>query len=107
MLALVAGSGSGSGKLELRKKDRDSSNTGRVPLSGYSLCRCEGTLRGAGGGGSAVMIAESGCLPPFDSLDRVHSSDHNAQSSTDISWLHDLQNLSLILSFHSFHWNRK
>ena len=102
MLALVAG----SGKLELRKKDRDSSNTGRVPLSGYSLCRCEGTLRGAGGG-SAVMIEECGCLPPFDSLDRVHSSDHNAQSSTDISWLHDLQNLSLILSFHSFHWNRK
>ena len=107
MLALVAGGGSGSGKLELRKKDRDSSNTGRVPLSGYSLCRCEGTLRGAGGGGSAVMIEECGCLPPFDSLDRVHSSDHNAQSSTDISWLHDLQNLSLILSFHSFHWNRK
>ena len=107
MLAVLAGSGSGGGNLELRQKDRDSSNTGRVPLSGYSLCRCEGTLRGAGGGGSAVMIEECGCLPPFDSLDRVHSSDHNAQSSTDISWLHDLQNLSLILSFHSFHWNRK
>ena len=106
MLAVLAGSGSGGGNLELRQKDRDSSNTGRVPLSGYSLCRCEGTLRGAGGG-SAVMIEECGCLPPFDSLDRVHSSDHNAQSSTDISWLHDLQNLSLILSFHSFHWNRK
>ena len=97
MLAVLAGSGSGGGNLELRKKDRDSSNTGRVPLSGYSLCRCEGTLRGAGGGGSAVMIEECGCLPPFDSLDRVHSSDHNAQSSTDISWLHDLQDLSLIL----------
>ena len=53
------------------------------------------------------MIAESGCLPPFDILNRVHGSDHNAQSSTDISWLHVLQDLSLILSFHSFHWNRK
>ena len=56
MLAVVAGSGSGSGNLQLRKKDRDSSNTGRVPLSGYSLYRCEGTLRGArvGGGGAGA-----------------------------------------------------
>ena len=48
MLAVVAGSGSGSGNLQLRKKDRDSSNTGRVPVSGYSLCRCKGTLGGGG-----------------------------------------------------------
>ena len=54
MLAVLAGSGSGGSNLELRKKDRDSSNTGRVPLSGYSLCRCEGTLRGAGGGGGLL-----------------------------------------------------
>ena len=44
--------GSGSGNLELRintpKKKRDSSNTGRVPVSGYSLCRCKGTLGGGG-----------------------------------------------------------
>ena len=26
------------------KKDRDSFNIGRIQLSGYSLCRCEGTL---------------------------------------------------------------
>ena len=56
MLAVVAGSGSGSGNLELRKKDRDSSNTGRVPLSGYSLYRCEGTLRGAGVGGGGGLL---------------------------------------------------
>ena len=55
MLAVVEGSGSGGGNLELRKKDRDSSNTGRVPLSGYSLCRCEGTLRGVGGGGGRLL----------------------------------------------------
>ena len=45
--------------LELRinnpKKDRDFSNTGRVPVSGYSLCRCEGIF-------SDLMAGKADCL---------------------------------------------
>ena len=45
--------------LELRvntpKEDRDSSNTGRVPVSGDSECRCEGTL-------SDLMAGKRDCL---------------------------------------------
>ena len=31
-------------RINTPKKDRDSFNIGRVQVSGYSLCRCEGTL---------------------------------------------------------------
>ena len=31
-------------KNKYSQKDRDSPNTEKVPVSGYSLCRCEGTL---------------------------------------------------------------
>ena len=31
-------------RINTLKKDRDSFNIGRVQVSGYSLCRCEGTL---------------------------------------------------------------
>ena len=31
-------------RINTPKKDSDSFNIGRVQVSGYSLCRCEGTL---------------------------------------------------------------
>ena len=31
-------------RINTPKKDRESFNIGRVQVSGYSLCRCEGTL---------------------------------------------------------------
>ena len=54
--------------LELRvntpKEDRDSSNTGRVPVSGDSLCRCEGTL-------SDLMAGKADCLKQLNVEDDV------------------------------------
>ena len=56
--------------LELRintpKEDRDSFNTGRVPVSGDSLCTCEGTLRH-----SDLMAGKADCLKPFNVEDDV------------------------------------
>ena len=46
------------------KKDRDSSNTGRVPVSGYSLCRYEGTL-------SDLMAGKAECLKQLNVEDDV------------------------------------
>ena len=49
-------------KINTPKKDRDSSNTGRVPVSGYSLCRCEGTL-------SDLMAGKADCLKQLNEED--------------------------------------
>ena len=54
--------------LELRintpKEGRDSSNTGKVPVSGDSLCRCEGTL-------SDLMAGKTDCLKQLNVEDDV------------------------------------
>jgi len=54
--------------LELRintpKEDRDSTNTGRVPVSGYSLCRCGSTL-------SDLMGGKADCLKQLNVEDDV------------------------------------
>ena len=64
----VISSGASSVHLELRintpKKDRDSFNTGRVPVSGDSLCTCESTL-------SDLTAGKADCLKPFNVEDDV------------------------------------
>ena len=64
----VISSWASSAHLELRintpKEDRVSFNTGRVPVSGDSLCTCEGTL-------SDLMAGKADSLKPFNVEDDV------------------------------------
>ena len=51
-------------KVNTSKKDRDSSNTGRVLVSSYSLWRCEGTS-------SDLMAGKADCLKQLNIEDDV------------------------------------
>ena len=69
--------------LELRintpKEDRDSCNTGRVPVSGDSLCTFEGTL-------SDLMAGKADCLKPFNLEGDVTPQGRRFQTLITQSW---------------------